>query len=161
MSRHDLVTWSNTFSVGVKIIDEQHKGLLDLVNDMFNHCVGNEAAEHAYFRTIIDSTVDYVRVHFATEEKIMLATKFSGFQEHKAKHDSFVLKVLDESSRFNDGHPFNLISFTRFLKDWLLTHVAVSDKRYFEYFKSIATRKADGHLSITPTDLQQRTVPIS
>lgn len=153
MPKHDLVTWSNTFSVGVKIIDDQHKRLLDLVNDMFNHCIGNEAAEQEYFRSVIDSAVDYVRVHFATEEKIMRATKFSGFQEHKAKHDSFVLKVLDESSNFSEGHPFNLISFTRFLRDWILTHIAVSDKGYFEYFKTIATRKADGYLSITLADL--------
>jgi len=33
-----LVTWSSTYSVGIKIIDEQHKKLLDLVNDMFNPC---------------------------------------------------------------------------------------------------------------------------
>ncbi|MDR0589403.1 MAG: hypothetical protein LBG25_02540, partial [Spirochaetaceae bacterium] len=34
------------------------------------------------------------------------------------------------------------------LKEWILTHIAISDKNFFEHFKKIATRNADGTLSI-------------
>ena len=49
----------------------------------------------------------------------------------------------------------SLLSFTNFLKDWILTHIAISDKQYFEYFRKIATRKNDGSLSISIEDIPQ------
>lgn len=148
-----LVTWSSTYSVGVKIIDEQHKGLLNLVNDMYNHVADDEAAERAYFQKVIQQAVNYVKVHFATEEKILRATKFQGYAEHKKEHDYFILTVVDNIRAFETGKNMNLISFTHFLKDWILTHIAIMDKQYFEYLKKIATRKADGRLSITSADI--------
>jgi len=150
----DLVTWSDKFSCGVKIIDEQHKGLVDLVNDMFKHVTGNMAQEKYYFRTVIKEAVRYVKVHFATEEKIMIATKYVGYAEHKKEHDSFVLTVLEKAKDYNAGKRLTLSSFTKFLKEWILSHIAVMDKQYFEYFKTIASRKADGRLSITSADVR-------
>jgi hemerythrin len=149
----NLVTWSSTFSVGVRSIDNQHKGLLDLVNDMYNHVVGDEKAERAYFKKVIDKVVEYVKVHFATEEKILKAIKFRGYAEHKRAHDSFILKVIENIRDYEDGKRVTLASFTHFLKDWILTHIAIMDKQYFEYFKQVATRKADGKLSITAKDI--------
>jgi len=151
--KSELVTWSSTFSVGVKIIDDQHKELLNLVNDMFNHVSGDEEAEHAYFLNVIQKAVQYVKVHFNTEEKIMLHTNFPGYAEHKKAHDAFVLTVVDNVSDFNAGKRLILSEFTRFLKEWILTHIAIMDKQYFSYFKQIATRKADGKLSINQTDV--------
>jgi hemerythrin len=156
VTRSELVSWSPSFSVGIKLIDDQHKELLTLTNDLFNHCVGEEEAEREYFKKVISQAIDYVKVHFSTEEKIMLATKFSGYKEHKRQHDAFVLTVVEQVNAFNEGKAFTLLNFTKFLKDWVLTHIAVSDKLYFDYFKKIATRKADGKLSITSADLSSR-----
>jgi hemerythrin len=147
------VTWSPSFSVGIKLIDDQHKGLLDLVNDMFSHAIGDEKAERAYFKEVIHHAVEYIKVHFATEEKIMIATKFPGYAGHKKTHDDFVLAVVQNIKDFEAGKRLTLTKFSHFLKDWTLTHIAVMDKQYFEYFKKIATRKDGGALSITSADV--------
>ena len=151
----EVVEWSENFSVGIKIVDDQHKGLLELVNDMFNHVVGDEQAERAYFKTVIDKAVEYVKVHFSTEEKIMIHTRFPGYAEHKKAHDSFVLTVVEKVKEFESGKDtgFTLLEFTQFLKEWVLTHIAIMDKGYFVYFKRIATRKADGTLGIDQVDV--------
>ncbi|MDR1575126.1 MAG: bacteriohemerythrin [Treponema sp.] len=156
MPKSELVRWSATYSVGIKLIDDQHKGLLDLVNDLFNHVSADEATERAYFQKVIQTAVNYVKVHFATEEKIMLATRFPGYAEHKKAHDTFVLTVVDNIRDFEAGKKFTLAGFTRFLKDWVLTHIAIMDKQYFTYFKQIASRKANGRLTINQGDLQRR-----
>jgi hemerythrin len=135
------------------LIDDQHKGLVELVNDMFNHATGNSIQEHDYFNIVIQEVVKYVKVHFATEEKIMIATKFSGYAEHKKAHDSFVLAVVNNINDYKAGKRLTLSTFTKFLKEWVLSHIAMMDKQYFEYFKKIATRKADGTLSITSADI--------
>jgi hemerythrin len=149
----ELVTWSNTLSCGVKLIDDQHKELVNLVNEMFNHVTGNQIQERNYFDRVIQEAVKYVRIHFATEEKIMIATKFSGYNDHKKAHESFVLAVAKNIKDYQDGKRLTLSSFTKFLKDWILSHIAVMDKQYFEYFSKIASRKADGKLSITSADI--------
>ncbi|MDR1107237.1 MAG: bacteriohemerythrin [Treponema sp.] len=154
MPKSELVKWSATYSVGIKLIDDQHKGLLNLVNDLFNHVSSDEATERAYFQKVIQTAVNYVKVHFATEEKIMLATKFPGYAEHKKAHDTFVLTVVDNIRDFEAGKKFTLAGFTRFLKDWVLTHIAIMDKQYFTYFKNIATRKSDGRLTINRGDVR-------
>jgi hemerythrin len=149
----DLITWSPTYSVGVKLIDEQHRGLLELVNDMFNHVVGDEKAEHEYFKMVIDEAVRYVKVHFQTEEKIMIHTHFPGYMEHKKAHDTFVLNVVKQAREFEANKKITLTEFIRFLKEWILTHIAIMDKQYFTYFRKIASRKSDGRLSINRDDI--------
>ena len=152
-SKSELVTWSPTFSVGVKLVDDQHKFLLNLVNDMFNHVTGDEVEEREYFKKIIKQAVDYVKTHFSTEEKIMLHTNFPGYMEHKKAHDAFVLTVVENIKLFESGKRWVLADFTKYLKEWVLTHIAIMDKQYFNYFKQIATRKADGRLSINQDDV--------
>ena len=153
--KSDVVTWSPTFSVGIKIIDEQHKGLLDLVNDMFNHVSENKDAEREYFKSVIQKAIQYVKVHFSTEEKIMLHTKFPGYLEHKKAHDTFVLAVVENVRNYEAGKRLTLNDFTRFLKEWVLTHIAIMDKQYFDYLRHIATRKEDGKLHINKQDVER------
>jgi hemerythrin len=147
------VTWSENYSMGIKIIDDQHKGLLDFVNELYNHASGNEQEERAWFTEVIQQAVSYVKNHFATEEKYMVATKFPGYAAHKRIHDEFTLTVVKSVKEFESGKRLVLEKFAYFLKDWVLTHVAVMDRQYSDYFKKIATRKADGKLSITRADI--------
>jgi hemerythrin len=138
----ELIAWSRTFSCGIKIIDDQHKEFVDLVNDMFHHATGDEKHEHEYFNLVIQRAVKYIKIHFATEEKIMRALKYPGFAEHKRAHDLFVLKVVNKIQDFESEKHYTLYSFTKFLKDWVLSHIAVMDKEYFLYIKQIAAHKA-------------------
>jgi len=147
------ITWSNSYSMGVKLVDDQHKGLINFVNDLFNHANGNEAEERAYFKDVIQQAVQYIKEHFHTEEKLMVSTKFPGYMEHKKIHDKFTLTVVKSVKDFEAGKRLVLEKFAYFLKDWVLTHVAVEDVQYAAYFKKIATRKADGKLSITKADI--------
>jgi len=148
------VSWSNTYSMGVKLIDDQHKGLVDFVNDLFNHSNGNEKEEREYFGAVIQQAVQYIKEHFQSEEKLMIGTKFPGYAEHKRVHDEFTLTVIKSVKDFEAGKRLVLEKFAYFLKDWVLTHVGVMDKQYADYFRKIATRKEDGKLSITKADIR-------
>jgi len=148
------VTWSNTYSMGVKLIDDQHKGLINFVNDLFNHANGNEQEEKLYFSSVIQQAVKYIKEHFQSEEKLMIGTKFPGYMEHKKVHDEFTKTVVKSVQEYESGKRLVLEKFAYFLKDWVLTHVAVMDVKYAEYFRKIATRKEDGKLHITKADIK-------
>jgi hemerythrin len=147
------VTWSDSYSMGIKVIDDQHKGLLNFVNDLLNHATGNEYEEREYFKSVIQEAVKYIKVHFETEEKLIMATKFPGYAEHKMIHDGFTRAVLKSVKDFESGKRLVLEKFAYFLKDWVLTHVAVEDVKYAEYFRKIATRKENGKLTISSANV--------
>ena len=140
---NELIAWSDKLSCGVKIIDEQHKVLVALVNEMFNHVTGHTVQEREYFNKVIHEIVSYIKTHFATEERILRATKFSGYADHKKEHETFVHDIIKNVRDYEDGKRFTLSVFTRFLRDWILSHIALIDKQYFEYFKRKAISNAD------------------
>lgn len=149
----ELVTWNEKLACGLKPIDEQHKKLVELVNDMFRHATGNSGQEHEYFNSVIREVVDYVKYHFAAEEKILMATKYANFEEHKKEHEKFIQAIIENIRSYESGKRVALSNFTRFLRDWILSHIALVDKQYFEYFRKIATRKDDGKLTINMNDI--------
>ena len=149
----ELIAWSKTFTCGIKLLDDQHKELIDLVNDMFHHATGDENHEHEYFNKVIQQAIKYIKVHFATEEKIMRAIKYPGYAEHKRAHDNFVLKVVENIQNYETEKHYTLYSFTKFLKDWVLSHIAVMDKQYFIYIKQIATRNAHGKQNVASANV--------
>jgi len=151
----EYVKWSSSYSVGIKLIDEQHKGLLQFVNDIFNHATGNQWEELAFFKDAIRQAATYVKIHFATEERYMKATKYPGYIEHKKEHEAFIVNVLKSAKDYEAGKRLTLMHFGHYLKDWVLSHIALMDKKYSEYYRGIATRKADGKLSITMSDVEE------
>jgi len=140
---NELIAWSDKLACGIKVIDDQHKELVGLVNGMFNHITGNVVQERDYFNRVIHEIVAYIGKHFAVEEKILLASKFSGYAAHKKEHEGFVRDIIKNVRDYEAGKRFTLSSFTRFLRDWILSHIALVDKQYFEYFKKNAIGNAE------------------
>ena len=152
-TRANHVYWSDSYAMGIKVIDDQHKELLAIVNSMFAGAAENESEGRVYFREVIQHAVQYIRDHFSMEEKYMIATRFPGYWEHKKKHDDFVLSVIQLAQEFDAGKRLMLEKLAYFLKDWVLSHVAIMDVQYAAYYRKIATRKADGRLSIALEDI--------
>ena len=149
---NELIIWTTKLSCGIKLIDDQHRGLVDLVNEMFNHVTGNHVQERDYFNNVIHQAIEYVKYHFSTEEKILLVTDFCDYAKHKKEHDHFVLTIIESVREYEAGERFTLSSFTRFLRDWILSHIALMDREYFEHIQKISVRKPDGRLSINLED---------
>jgi len=133
----ELIKWSPDFACGIKKVDKQHKDLVEMLNDMFNHVSLNEEQEKIYFNSIIKRLIKYVKNHFKTEEKIMLKTNFTGYIAHKEAHEDFVLNILKIVNDFTEGNRFNLLDLTQFLKTWILNHIAIMDRQYFIHIKNI------------------------
>jgi len=140
VQKSELLRWSPAFSVGIKLIDDQHKVLLNLVNDMFNHVAGDMETEHQYYLKVIRETLHYIKYHFGTEEELMTHVKFPGFNKHKKAHLAFILTVMETIRDFEAGKRFTFVEFTRFLREWILTHIAIMDKQHFTCIKKMAAK---------------------
>lgn len=138
----ELIAWDDSLSVGIDEIDEQHKVLVRLLNDL-NQAIkehhGNEAC-----LAILDRLVDYTRIHFAVEEALMRIFEYPDYENHKAEHEELVEEVL--AMRHEITHEERRISFKllHFLKMWLTRHIMDSDKEYSEHFLSKGMKSKSG-----------------
>ena len=123
----DLAKWSDAYSLGIKIIDDQHMKILSFVDDLLAHEPRNIEDEDAYFKEVVGQVVDYIKVHFATEEGVMQATKYPGYDDHKKIHENFILAVVKNIKDYEAGNRLVLSNFSNFMKKWVLSHIAVVD----------------------------------
>jgi len=129
----EFIHWEDRFSLGIPIIDDQHKELIKLANTLYNTCRQGKEFVPEGFRKAACAAVEYVAVHFSTEEKIMERVKYPGMAEHKAEHQEFVKKILTEVKNFEEGRAFVPNRFVVFLRDWILSHIALIDKKLAGY----------------------------
>jgi hemerythrin len=132
-----LVEWEDRYSVGIELIDDQHKELFNLTNTLYEGCLAGDEAARSYFMETVHGTVDYVKYHFTAEEKMLEKVKYPNFAEHKKEHEGFVKKILEDVESFQGGRKFVPNVFVRYLKDWILTHIAIQDKKYAEYILNL------------------------
>ncbi|MDR1955918.1 MAG: bacteriohemerythrin [Treponema sp.] len=133
MEENILVEWDDRYLVGIGLIDEQHKELIALTNTLYQACLEGDAKAKTHFMEAIHSTVDYVRYHFSAEEKLLESVNYPDLAEHKKQHEGFVLQIFEEVKSFEQGKKFVPNVFVRYLKDWILTHIALADKKYAQY----------------------------
>jgi hemerythrin len=134
---NSLLLWDNSFLVNFELIDNQHKGLVDMTNELIRGCEGGKVTQDVLFIKTLRKAVDYAQVHFATEEKYMRQTNYPDFTVHKKEHEAFVAEVVKQLKAFeeNRNDPVVLVGF---LRDWLFTHIAVSDKKYAPYLAGLS-----------------------
>jgi len=153
MSNSDPYGWSEDLSSGITLIDNQHKEIMVVINDLLAHVSGDELKEKEYFVHVIQKTMHKIRIHFVTEEKILRLIKYSAYVDHKRAHDALIMNIVDSIREFEAGKKLSLSSFAEILKHWLVPHIEEKDKPYFRYIRQIATRKENGKLSITADDV--------
>ncbi len=132
----DFVEWKEQYVVGIDIIDKQHKTLLHIINKLFGACKAGKQEADKSFGSILKKAVEYVKTHFSTEENLMIEHKYPDLGAHKRLHQEFVRRILLSAGEFQKGKNFVPNNFVRFLKDWLLEHIAITDRKLGVFIKN-------------------------
>ena len=129
----EIISWDEYYTLGIELIDNQHKELVRLINELFQACLtGNEAVE-VKFKEAMSRMVEYVRYHFTAEQDLLARVNYPNINEHKKQHEVLIKNILDAAKEHSGGKKFVPHNFVRTLKDWVLGHIAVSDKAYATY----------------------------
>jgi hemerythrin-like metal-binding domain len=128
-----LVTWSENFSVGIAQFDNEHKKLIDMLNTL--HDAMREGKGKTILSNLLNDLTTYVSTHFSNEEKFMLANNYPQYTIHKKDHEDFAKKVLEYTTLHANGL-FSANQLSATLRDWLLTHISDSDKKYGDFFNN-------------------------
>jgi hemerythrin len=130
----ELISWTDKLSVTVGSIDQQHKQLVQMVNEL-NAAIGEGKAD-AVIGDILKRLINYTASHFAHEENLMRSHSYPGYDKHHKEHETLVAKVLDLQKKFESGQARMNIEVMMFLKNWLTNHIQVSDKALGAYLST-------------------------
>ena len=113
----------------VTVIDQQHQELVNMFNRLNDAVKNNESREDIY--RIIDDVIAFTRLHFATEEQLMIQSGYTEIEWHKDKHKELIQDALHLKGKlayvgeemFTDW--FNHWPFAR-----VLAHIQYADKQF-------------------------------
>jgi len=133
-----LITWSGKYSVGVKNLDEQHKEVINLLNELHAAMLKGQAQNVA--GTLLPKIQRHAREHFSTEERLMESTRFSGLAEHRAEHQALLARVDTCAARHKQGDSAVYMELLNFMRDWLINHMQKMDQKYTAWLNEHGVR---------------------
>ena len=123
-----LLVWSSDLSVGLNSIDEQHKILISLINEL--HSAMKARRSRSELLNIIDELKNYTVTHFGFEEELFAKYGYPDTPAHIEQHRKFVDQVVDFEAGVRSGKLTVTMDVMKFLKDWLTHHIKGTDKQY-------------------------------
>lgn len=119
------VKWDDNFRVGIDVIDEHHRYLFDLINDLFEVVSGRHGSHET--AKLVKATLTYANVHFRTEEKMMAHYGFDDTVCHEQQHHTFEEKACGLYESLYVNPLVAQLNALFFLRDWMVQHICAED----------------------------------
>ena len=128
-----FMSWSDDLSVQISSIDEQHRKLLSIINNLHDSMQLGKA--NTVMRRILAELASYTATHFAHEERLFRQYSYSNSISHQSSHASLVSQLKELQKQFDAGAPISIKTFG-FLKKWLTEHILKDDRAYSQFLRS-------------------------
>lgn len=128
-----LIPWKDNYSVNIAAIDEQHKKLIAMINQL--HESMSQGQGKVVLGDLLNDLIAYTASHFAAEERLMQEHDYPEYIAHKEKHEKMKAKVLALQSDYKQGKIALTLDVSKFLQDWLDKHILGTDKKYAPFLK--------------------------
>jgi len=129
LDHFEVFPWNKNFETGIATIDEQHKVLVSLLNELAGTLARDDQLE---INRVFDELAEYANFHFETEEAIWVEYfgDDSWLSSHQLTHSAFLPKVVELKEQDTNKPLIEIIeSIVKFLIRWLAFHIIDSDKR--------------------------------
>jgi len=128
MKRPIIISWDPKFTVGNPALDEEHKTLLALINNVY---VSAQSMNVDDVESRLSILIAFSLTHFHHEESYMRKMLFPEIADHKRLHDEFLIKVQNFHTSFQKGKNAGTTSeMSTFLASWWRDHILHEDQKY-------------------------------
>jgi hemerythrin-like metal-binding protein len=140
---NELLKWNEEkMSVGNDIIDNQHKELLIIINELVNSI--KEETQMKGIESIIERLIQNVKIHFRTEESLFSnLIDEKDIEQHKKEHEHFENMINEINHKIKTDNKFKeryaietLTQLFLTLSNWFLHHDIYKDKNFFKQSES-------------------------
>ncbi|MBE9398233.1 bacteriohemerythrin [Pontibacterium sp. N1Y112] len=123
-----MIEWNDGLSVGIQAIDDDHKTLIKLINDLFDAL--EQGAEEAVLSHTFGNLERYIRHHFAREEELMMRCSFEYTGRHVQQHQQFIKDIEQLKSAVVTSSSRSVAEdVVHYLSDWLIKHIVTEDTK--------------------------------
>lgn len=129
----DFLPWLSKYELGISEIDNQHKKLVKLINELYEAFMKNQHIEKT--EEVINELVKYTEYHFGAEEKYQRIFEYPDIDAHVEKHNAFIQKIKDFQRDYQQNPNYLTFKIVNFLKEWLRDHILIEDQKYADLFK--------------------------
>lgn len=133
-----LLSWQEKYSVGIKEIDNQHKQLINMINELNDAMLAGRGKDALL--PVLNKLAGYCVSHFAMEEKLMSTHGYPEYDDHRDKHIKMTAKVKDLIADVQSGKSTISIEVMNFLKTWLDKHIMGTDQKYGPFLNEKGVR---------------------
>jgi len=133
-----LLTWEPSMSVGVIVLDEDHKKLIAMINELQAGMLAGHG--HDAVGTILRRLANYTVEHFQREERLLAETGYPGIAGHRSEHEKLKNQVMAEIQKFQAGGEGLGRETLIFLRDWGQHHSQECDKAYTPHLTARGVR---------------------
>jgi len=131
-----VMGWTEDLSVGVDLIDQQHKIWFEKANQLFDAGKNGKAKE--FISQMLDFLDEYTKMHFRDEEKYMLSIQYPEYETQKKLHTNFIAELAKLKSEYakSGGNIAVIINANQMVINWLIQHISTQDKKIGQYVRS-------------------------
>lgn len=126
--------WSDRFALGIDLIDQQHKVLFRLI-DQLAQAIQHETSE-AELQAVFAKLHEYTLTHFATEERLMAQYAYPADKNHHESHRTLEHSLEQLVERAKSGEPLVSLQTMNFLRLWLYNHIDGTDRQFADFLKA-------------------------
>ncbi len=130
--------WAKDLVIDDGPIDDDHKKLVGLVNDL--HTATSQGRGHEVIEVIMKDLIVYTKEHLRREEQIMESLHFPNLEGHKKGHANFTAQLTSLQHTYEQGSITVASQLSSVLRDWLSLHIRRSDKEIKVFLKKRADR---------------------
>jgi len=120
--------WKEEYSVGIASIDQQHKALVGIINELYDGMVDTRG--EVTLRQVFEELIAYCSLHFEAEEELFELHGYAGAVAHRVEHEELTRRVLEYGRLLDAEGWVSPLAVAAFLKDWLSGHILHIDKGY-------------------------------
>lgn len=134
----EKIIWSEKFSVGNAKFDQQHRAIIDLINQLIE--LQEKPFDKTAVREINSDLVKYGMEHLMDEENLLQEHDYPDFIKHKHEHMLYVKKTTKFLKNTIDLNEETLSQIVEFLADWWTHHILDEDMKYKPFFEKPGIR---------------------
>jgi hemerythrin-like metal-binding protein len=122
-----LLTWKTEYSVGIASMDDEHREMIELINDVYAKL--GDAPDKGAIESCLETIFTTISLHFALEERIMRDHDYDEFEDHKEDHEELLDEIRDLMDSFVMDPQQGSQLLEKRLSDWFGKHFASFDAR--------------------------------
>jgi hemerythrin len=126
------IIWSAEYETGINKIDEQHKSIVRLINQLIDYCATTNSTPET-LHNILHTLASYTTEHLDYEEEVLDNAQYPELDDHTAKHEEYLVQISEILFKASSEDGSVSEAALDFLAGWWDKHILIEDMQFRDF----------------------------